>query len=41
MIRVMKQIEDLSGHRVVLEYEEHRGMPSTCFGDTTTLRPCT
>jgi hypothetical protein len=31
---VGKQIEDLSGHRVVLEYEEHRGIPSSCFGDT-------
>jgi hypothetical protein len=30
-----KQIEDLSGHRVVLEYEEHRGIPSSCFGDTS------
>jgi hypothetical protein len=29
-----KQIEDLSGHRVVLEYEEHRGIPSSCFGET-------
>jgi hypothetical protein len=29
-----KQIEDLSGHRVVLEYDEHRGIPSSCFGDT-------
>jgi hypothetical protein len=32
--QVAKQIEDLSGHRVVLEYEEHRGIPSSCFGDT-------
>lgn len=31
---VAKQIEDFSGHRVVLEYEEHRGIPSSCFGDT-------
>ena len=31
---VAKQIEDLSGHRVVLEYEEHQGIPSSCFGDT-------
>jgi hypothetical protein len=31
---VAKQIEDYSGHRVVLEYEEHRGIPSSCFGDT-------
>jgi hypothetical protein len=31
---IAKQIEDDSGHRVVLEYEEHRGIPSSCFGDT-------
>jgi hypothetical protein len=31
---VASQIEALSGHRVVLEYEEHRGIPSSCFGDT-------
>jgi hypothetical protein len=33
--QVAKQIEDLSGHRVVLEYEEHKGIPSSCFGDTS------
>jgi hypothetical protein len=32
---VAKSIEDLAGHRVALTYEEHRGVPSTCFGDTT------
>jgi hypothetical protein len=32
--QVAKQIEDFSGHRVVLEYEEHKGIPSSCFGDT-------
>ncbi len=32
--QIVKQIEDLSGHRVVLEYEEHRGIPSSCFGET-------
>jgi hypothetical protein len=32
---VVKQIDDLSGHRVVLDYEEHRGVPSSCFGDTS------
>jgi hypothetical protein len=31
---VVKQIEALAGHRIVLEYEEHRGIPSSCFGDT-------
>jgi hypothetical protein len=34
---VAKQIEDLAGHRVVLEYEEHQGIPSSCFGDTSTF----
>ena len=33
--QVVKQIEELSGHRVVLDYEEHRGVPSSCFGDTS------
>jgi hypothetical protein len=32
---VVAQIEALSGHRVALRYEEHRGIPSSCFGDTT------
>ena len=32
---VLKQIDDLSGHRVVLTYEEHRGIPSSCFGETS------
>jgi hypothetical protein len=31
---VVKQIEALAGHRVELVYEEHRGIPSSCFGDT-------
>jgi hypothetical protein len=31
---VMKQIDDLAGRRIVLEYEEHKGIPSSCFGDT-------
>jgi len=31
---VVKQIEAFAGHRVLLEYEEHRGIPSSCFGDT-------
>jgi len=22
------------GHKVALEYKEHRGVPSSCFGDT-------
>ena len=32
---VVGQIEALAGHKVALHYEEHRGIPSTCFGDTT------
>jgi len=31
---VAKQIDALAGHRVVLDYEEHKAIPSTCFGDT-------
>ena len=31
---VSKQIESFAGHRVELEYEEHKGVPSSCFGDT-------
>jgi hypothetical protein len=31
---VAKKIEALDGHRVALTYEEHRGIPSSCFGDT-------
>jgi hypothetical protein len=33
--RVVSEIESYAGHRVSLEYEEHRGIPSSCFGDTT------
>jgi len=32
---VAKKIETFAGHRVALQYEEHRGVPSSCFGDTT------
>ena len=32
---VMKKIESFEGHRVSLAYEEHRGLPSSCFGDTS------
>lgn len=31
---VVKQIEALAGHKVALSYEEHRGIPLSCFGDT-------
>jgi hypothetical protein len=33
--KVSKDIESLAGHRVELSYEEHRGVPTSCFGDTT------
>jgi hypothetical protein len=32
---VAKKIETFAGHKVAIQYEEHRGMPSSCFGDTT------
>jgi hypothetical protein len=32
---VVAQIDALAGHRVVLEYEEHKGIPTSCFGDTS------
>jgi hypothetical protein len=32
--KVSAEIESDSGHRVELHYEEHRGIPSSCFGDT-------
>jgi hypothetical protein len=32
---VVQQIEALSGHKVAVKYEEHRGIPSSCFGETT------
>jgi len=31
---VAAAVQSSIGHRVALEYEEHRGVPSTCFGDT-------
>ena len=31
---VATQINALVGQRVVLHYEEHRGLPTSCFGDT-------
>jgi hypothetical protein len=33
--KVVEQIEALAGHRLALQYEEHRGIPSSCFGDTS------
>ena len=31
---VVRRIEELHGHRVVLEYDQHRGLPTSCFGET-------
>jgi hypothetical protein len=32
--KVQGEINALAGHKVVLKYEQHRGIPSSCFGDT-------
>jgi hypothetical protein len=32
---IAQKIESFAGHRVALQYEEHKGVPSSCFGDTT------
>lgn len=31
---VAQQVTKASGQRVTLTYEQHRGLPSTCFGET-------
>jgi hypothetical protein len=31
---VAQEINKLNGRHVVLQYEEHRGVPTNCFGDT-------
>jgi hypothetical protein len=31
---VAKKITELEGKKVALHYEEKRGIPSSCFGDT-------
>jgi hypothetical protein len=31
---VSKQIDALAGDKLVITYEEHRGVPSSCFGET-------
>jgi hypothetical protein len=31
---VAHKIEGAAGHRVALSYQQHRGVPSTCFGET-------
>ncbi len=32
--KVAQQLEDAAGKRVSLTYEQHRGVPSNCFGET-------
>ena len=31
---IVKQIEERAGHRVVLTYDQHVGIPSRCFGES-------
>jgi hypothetical protein len=31
---VAKQVQDLEGLKVALIYEQHKGVPSSCFGET-------
>jgi hypothetical protein len=31
---VVKQIQELEGQKVALIYEQHKGVPSTCFGES-------
>jgi hypothetical protein len=31
---LVSKIESFAGHRVSVTYEEHRGIPSSCFGET-------
>jgi hypothetical protein len=31
---VAKRINQLAGKRVVIIYEQHKGLPTSCFGDT-------
>jgi hypothetical protein len=41
--RTARQIEQVAGQRVALEYQQHKGIPSSCFGETeyfvTGVRP--
>lgn len=32
--KTAKAIQGLAGHKVALHYEQHRGVPTSCFGDT-------
>ena len=31
---VAREIEKIEGHQVTLNYKEHRGVPTSCFGET-------
>jgi hypothetical protein len=31
---VAEQLNAAAGKRVALQYEQHKGLPSSCFGDT-------
>jgi len=31
---VAAKVKEMQGKRVVLHYDEHRGVPSDCFGET-------
>jgi hypothetical protein len=31
---VAKQLKELEGQKISLAYEQHKGVPSSCFGDT-------
>ena len=31
---VAQQLNEVAGKRVTLKYEQHRGLPTSCFGDT-------
>lgn len=31
---VAKSLEDAAGKRVAVDYEQHKGVPSACFGET-------
>lgn len=31
---VAKKVNEAAGKRVTLNYEQHKGLPSSCFGDT-------
>lgn len=32
--KVAAQINELAGRRISVSYEQHRGVPTSCFGDT-------